>query len=295
MNSREVKRQLREELLNEPGVTGIASEPGEVIVTADDEREAISIRQRVPNEINNVRIVVKVLARSAFLGDKKKARTARYRPMVGGVSTGEISITAGTLGGFVNLDGKPVMISCYHVLTPVLFGGEAKRGDPIIQPAHYDGGTQKDVVATLEKWVPYAMEGWNRVDVAIARPLIPHTPGILGDGGQWRLTGIATPGKGMRVKKSGRTTGVTHGTITYTSHDTVLDIPELHRSILFEDQLIVEDARGNDHPFVLPGDSGSLLLTEDDKIVGLIFAGSAKPPYHAMANNFSDVIGALRG
>jgi hypothetical protein len=68
------------------------------------------------------------------------------------------------------------------------------------------------------------------------------------------------------VRKSGRTTGYTEGVIN--TLDTTVEVGYGTNSAVFEQQILANDMSD-------PGDSGSLILTEDNKAVGLLFAGSS--------------------
>jgi hypothetical protein len=74
----------------------------------------------------------------------------RWRPAPGAVSIGHIDITAGTLGCLVTRNDQLFILSNNHVLANT---NAAKRGDPIIQPGRYDGGTSSDQIATLEDFI----------------------------------------------------------------------------------------------------------------------------------------------
>lgn len=109
----------------------------------------------------------------------------------------------------------------------------------------------------------------NTVDCALARPLNADMFGseILNIG---HVTGTKNPALGMRVRKSGRTTGYTEGNITLinatvnVSYNTSLG----SRTARFTGQIITEAMSQG-------GDSGSLVVdTAENKAVGLLFAGS---------------------
>lgn len=73
---------------------------------------------------------------------------------------------------------------------------------------------------------------------------------------------------GMKVIKSGRTTGVTRGRVVGVNGTSRVGYEE--GAALFQRQVIVEADVGN---FSAGGDSGSLILTEDLRPVCLLFAG----------------------
>ncbi|MCL0077743.1 hypothetical protein M1N61_01590 [Peptococcaceae bacterium] len=79
------------------------------------------------------------------------------------------------------------------------------------------------------------------------------------------MKGVERSLLGMKVKKSGRTTGITTGIIRIIG--TSLKVEMGREIVLFNEQIISDlKSRG--------GDSGSLVLSMDNKAVGLFFAGS---------------------
>jgi len=195
------------------------------------------------------------------------------------------------------------MLSNNHVLANMSNGrdGRAKRGDPVLQPGRHDGGTQADVVGHLERFVPIhclstrpscPVAAWaervanclvqklwpsyefrvvkhaqteNLVDAAVARPESPRliSPEILEVGMPGPMTRAAIE---MEVKKSGRTTGLTFGQVKVIQAVVKVAMGDLGEA-LFTEQIITT-AIGQ------PGDSGSLVLTTDNRPVGLLAAGS---------------------
>jgi hypothetical protein len=230
-------------------------------------------------------------------------RTDRHRPAPGGVSIGHYRITAGTLGCLVTRAGATLILSNNHVLAN---SNKAKRGDPILQPGPIDGGDRRAPLARLEAWVPIRFRSrlrWleelrdripslarvNLVDAALARPLSPGlvSPEILGLG---RITGVGTAELGTPVQKSGRTTGVTSGTIQLI--DVTVDVEyDRGRVARFTDQLLTDmHSEG--------GDSGSVVLNSAHRIVGLLFAGSdtvtiLNPIQHVVAGLRLEGVGAM--
>jgi len=225
-------------------------------------------------------------------------RTDRWRPAPGGVSIGHIDITVGTLGCLVTREGEVFILSNNHVLANA---NAAHAGDPILQPGRYDGGVLDDQIATLAEFVPInfgtsppicsiatGMENFlnwlaklagsshrmmafqevperNLVDAAIAKPLSDAFMAreILEIG---LPRGIGDAPLGTRVKKSGRTSGLTTGNITQVDVTTMVDYGS-GRVATFEDQLMAG-------AMSQPGDSGSVVLSEYGYVVGLLFAGS---------------------
>jgi len=230
-----------------------------------------------------------------------QAPTGRFRPAPGGVSIGHRDITAGTLGCLVRKGGEPFILSNNHVLAN---SNDAQIGDPILQPGPHDGGTvAEDHIASLEAFVPISFllpeppsecgfaaaviaalnagcrligsrtryrivsiqQTANLVDAAIARPLAATDVAdeILGIG---PIQGAAQGTLGMRVRKSGRTTGLTTGEILQV--DVTVNVQYgAGRMAQFTDQLMAGAMSQG-------GDSGSAVLDDQNRLTGLLFAGS---------------------
>jgi hypothetical protein len=262
-------------------------------------KAGLSEEDLVPSRLNGVKTDV------FEVGDirPQQARTDRWRPAPGGVSLGHYQITAGTFGCVVRDQGtgNRLILSNNHVLAN---SNDANIGDPILQPGPADGGqAADDTIAHLERFCPIVfseepgtckladafaavgnflagltgskhhveiirrdLQAVNLVDAAVARPVDESQilDEILEIG---TPTDITLPILGMNVRKSGRTTGLTTGTINVI--DTTVDVSYgIGRTARFENQ-IVSTAMSQG------GDSGSCLLDSDsDLVVGLLFAGS---------------------
>lgn len=115
----------------------------------------------------------------------------------------------------------------------------------------------------LRAVTPQAEE--NLVDAAIAGPLVAShvTEEILEIG---RIQGVAEADLGTAVKKSGRTTGLTTGEILQVDVTVDVDYGGGRRA-RFVDQLMAGAMSQG-------GDSGSAVLDDQNRLVGLLFAGS---------------------
>lgn len=251
----------------------------------------------------------------------KETPTGRFRPAPGGVSIGHKDITAGTLGCLVQKNGETFILSNNHVLANSNAG---VIGDSILQPGPYDGGKpETDTIAVLESFVPVVFltpeppsdcktasgviklfnlacraigsrtryravrpqAGENLVDAALARPLVPTDvlDNILGIG---MVMGTAPGTLGMAIQKSGRTTGVTTGTITQVNVTVQVQYGPGQIAV-FADQLMAGAMSQG-------GDSGSAVLDQDKRLVGLLFAGSETTTIMNRAENVLTVLGATR-
>lgn len=297
----------------------IGGEPTEQLaivcsVVAKRPRQALPASELVPNTVKEVPTdVVPTGPIFAFQNP-----TERFRPAPGGVSIGHVSITAGTLGCVVRKNGRLYILSNNHVLAN---SNEALVDDPILQPGSADGGQNPhDLIARLSEWVPIefdedgaapcpigsaaagvlnsaaaavgsktrlrvvrdAAAAGNLVDCAIAEPLeeADVSQEILQIG---PIAGLAEGTLGMNVKKSGRTTGLTTGTIEQIDV-TVRVSYGPGRTATFVDQLMAG-------PMSQGGDSGSAVLSETDQLVGLLFAGSVNS---TIFNRIQNVFQALQ-
>jgi hypothetical protein len=305
--ARSVLRQVSRELLARPYVTatgvgykvsGGRKTPGIICsVERKPPGSALAAGYLIPAAIQGVPVEVVETGPIRAL----QAPTGRFRPAPGGVSIGHRDITAGTLGCLVRKGGQNFILSNNHVLAN---SNAAQIGDPILQPGPIDGGTlTTDRIANLEAFVPitflapeppsdcpfaraviaalnagcqvigsqtrYRIVSLqaqdNLVDAAIARPLNPADvrDEILGIGS---IQGTAQGTLGLPVKKSGRTTGVTTGEILQV--DVTVNVQYGAGQVArFTDQLMAGAMSQG-------GDSGSAVLDAENRVVGLLFAGS---------------------
>jgi hypothetical protein len=245
--------------------------------------------------------------------------TDRWRPAPGGVSLGHFKITAGTLGVLVKdrATGARLILSNNHVMANC---NDARVGDPVLQPGPADGGQNRsDTIALLERFHPidfgtapaecslairaarlinslaqllgsqHRVRAYqdnpaasNVVDAAVARPTSAESvlDEILQIG---PISGTAPAQLGMHVRKSGRTTGLTTGTISILHATVTIDYGS-GRTARFEEQIITS-------PMSSGGDSGSLLVDANSpRAVGLLFAGSEQTTIH---NPIQDVLDTL--
>src|SRR5947207_976779 len=186
-------------------------------------------------------------------------------------------------------------------------------GDPILQPGPVDGGRLQDAVARLTDFVPIHFNErsvgpvgrllqravgpilgvlglslkrlpkgrMNLVDAAVAEPIDTNliSADILDIG---RVTESAEATIGAVVRKSGRTTGLTDGHVT--AIDAVVEVDYGGgKTAMFRGQ-IVSDLLSKG------GDSGSLIVDDRRRAVGLLFAGG---PTTTLINPIGAVMQAL--
>jgi hypothetical protein len=168
----------------------------------------------------------------------------------------------------------------------------ASIGSQVIQPGLYDTNCIYDannVIGTLSDFISIDFTGGdNVVDAAIAR----SSTDILGN--STPSNGYGTPKSttisasvNQAVQKYGRTTSLTKGTVT--AINATVDVSYSSGTARFIKQIIVSSLK----PFIKPGDSGSLLVTDPGRNpVGLLFAGNGSGKL-AIANPIEEVLDSL--
>lgn len=277
----EIKEAVEKDILSLPGVSGIG------IGKSSAEKINVYVKRACPTVLANIPakiggVDVRVIETGTIfalqlLQAQEINRMSRVRPYPGGVSIGHMAVTAGTLGSRVYdvATGEKLLLSNNHIFanTDSKSYTRATIGDTILQPGSYDGGQNpQDKVAELERWIkidddsdflPYT--GDNIVDAAVARPIsiADVNDEIIGIG---VVTEMASASIGQTVRKSGRTTGLMSGSVVDTNATIKVEYGILQAT--FRDQLIITPAIG------AGGDSGSLVVDDSNKAVGLLFAGS---------------------
>jgi hypothetical protein len=260
------------------------------------------ITARAKGEVD-VRYVGTIRARAG-----RRARAARgapwyrsrQRPLLIGCSVGYIAssyIMAGTLGAFVRRgSGRSLYIlSNNHVLADE---NHYPIGEPILQPGALDRGrTGPDAVAKLTKFVRLRANRPNLVDCAIAR----LDAGVAADVNTLRgLRTLAGTRRGSAepretVHKIGRTTGLRSGRITAIELDNVTVEYDMG-TLSFDDQIEIEGAERRS--FSNAGDSGSLIVDDEYRAIGLLFAGGDHGGTNGKgvtyANSIQRVLSALK-
>lgn len=288
-----------------------------VLVSKKVPLENLKKEDRVPRTLSEVSVDVIEIGDVRLLG-----RTEYLRPAPPGVSIGHYKITAGTFGAVVKdrETGELLILSNNHVLANSTNGkdGRSQLGDPIYQPGVYDGGGPDQLIGHLYRFVPMARDyedvtctrakmaervvnaalhlvrpnyvmsfqkrslGQNLVDAALAKPVDPNfvTSDIMEIG---KVKGVREARTGMRVMKSGRSSGLNSGQVLAVGA-TVQVLVDEGRPGLFTDQFVTQ-------PLAKPGDSGSLILDEEHYAVGLMFAGSEQS---SICNRIQNVLDLLK-
>jgi hypothetical protein len=211
---------------------------------------------------------------------------------------------SGTLGALVTRNGDEFILSNNHVLARK---DQALPGEGITQPGLVDNRcTAGRVIATFTQAAQLKNAGNSAsADAALAKIVaggVDDTGAILQLGavscGRAQpappASSIASASVGMNVAKSGRTTGLTCGTIGAVSVDGVkVDYQTSCGSgstftVTFNNQIIVDTPTFSD-----AGDSGSLIVDADTaEPTGLLFAGDSGSGI-TVANPIQDALASL--
>ncbi|WP_020470414.1 Nal1-like putative serine protease [Zavarzinella formosa] len=200
---------------------------------------------------------------------------------------GQGLIIIGTLGCFVKLaDGSNAILSNNHVLAGENRGIKGK--DRILHPGSLTFSSAQQA-ATLTDFVALKPSPnnarpakgnvvFNAVDAAVAAltASVAFSQTYLPSRHQVAPHGTGTPKVGDKVFKIGRTTGLTHGTITAIG-TVVGPIPYDPGNCWFNQQFEIVGDNGtmfSDH-----GDSGSAILSTTGEVVGLLYAGNGTQTY----------------
>jgi hypothetical protein len=246
----------------------------------------------LPEEMDGVPIVVrsaKLISVSPERASKvtgEKKVYLRNKRIACGSSCASAGGQAGTLGSLVAKEDKEglFLMSANHVLAGC---NQFPPGMHILSPAPGDdkpGGTPPTALAELADVLPMYSGYPDHVpaceeDVALGKltnaDLVSSWQGDDAEGYD-TPTETVDPQMGMRVKKVGRSTGMTVATVDVEVSDPY-PIPCQAKGfkgwIWFKNYWYLH---GDETPFALPGDSGSLVVTEDGKAaVGLLFSTSA--------------------
>ena len=183
------------------------------------------------------------------------------RPAKGGDSIGDSMGSRGTLGCQIDNQSGRFMLSCNHVLANLNRG--IKGSDVTKEPS---GGSR---IGLLEDFCPidFTPGASNVIDAAISKPDDPAD--VICNIGSClhvvpRTTGVDTDTK---VKKYGAASRRTDGNVMAWS--VAFEMPySATQKALFENQVLVT---GTGSRFARRGDSGAIILDDQDSAVGLLF------------------------
>jgi len=187
-----------------------------------------------------------------------------------GVSTGnDLECAAGTIGAVVLRSGTKYLLSNNHVYARENAASIGEREDA---PGRYDGKprcAQTAACGTLADFQPINFGGGsNTIDCAITLMDPSRPTSVTQSGGYTATSTVVSPSVGLAVKKSGRTSGLTTGTIQ--AINVTIQVGYSTGVATFTGQIMTPAA------FIRAGDSGSLMVTQSgNDPVGLCFAGGS--------------------
>lgn len=300
------KQAAEAELLNRPGVTGVDigykevnGKPTDVIairVLVQNKRD-VRPDERVPETIGGfpTDVIQRRFEPQALSRDATELviqiDAQEYAQLKGGISIGPWRlIRGGALGGTLGLPvvdkttGKPMLLSNYHVMC---VDKSWSVGDVIMQPARIDQGTNPNsVVASLQRGVL-----GNNVDCAVAEVTKrPVECGVVDIG---KISGKTNlPSLGQAVRKRGRTSGLTFGIVDTLDLTIIVNYGPDIGDVTLTNQIGVRADTAQNLKFSAPGDSGSVVVNEDEDVIGLHCAGNTEDGY-GVANPIDAVLTAL--
>lgn len=303
MRAMQVQESHTAELMAIPAVVGTATgldENGQLAVLVLTEH---SLGGRLPEAVDGYPVVELVTGKIVAMADHKIKQTAPIQLGTSGGWRYDLAngyCCGGTLGSLVKKGTTQYVLSNYHVLeADIVAGGNSRvatAGDPVVQPGLIDvscSAASAQNVATLSgiKSLPS-----SNVDCAIAQTVsgMVRTDGAILDVGTISASTVAAS-LNKKVKKSGRTTGLTRSTITGLNATVSVSYENecaggTAFTKTFTGQIVVKN---NGSRFLNSGDSGSLLIedvTTKPRAVGLLFAGSSTS---AIANPIGQVLSFL--
>jgi hypothetical protein len=287
-----------------------------VYVKEKKSSQQVPLAERIPSQINGIPTDVHIVRQFFFATDN-----SLYRPIHGGIQISNriiglsedgthTQISRGTLGCCAtdSTDKAAVLLGNWHVL----YANAARDGDKVFQPAptsipdtdladlpvRPQDDTNK--IGVLRRSVIS-----EKVDCAIATIDVSSCCHCCGIHYSNELTGLSVAAKpprntiqgdepavsGMSVFKVGQSSLRTEGVVSDANYP-AFSITKFGTTYTFSGQMAIQNVDPT-VPFAVHGDSGSVVINLNNKIVGLYFASEADAPFTALANHISDVFTAL--
>jgi hypothetical protein len=299
------KESVEDEILKQPGITGVGvgykyvggkrTDQISVQVFVKSKKKTVPKGEMIPAAIGGVptdvieRTFVPHPALKKVLEMEPMADTGTYNPVKGGISIGPCRavggyVYAGTLGVPVRdkTTGDPLLLSNFHVMC---IDSGWSVGDQMTQPSRVDTGScPGGVVGTLLRAALTAS-----VDGAVCTLSGRGSACEIVDIGA--VTGTAAAALNMAVRKRGRTTGLTYGTVDSVSLSVSVDYGDGIGVKTLTNQIGLQPDLAKNPKFGDHGDSGSVVVDGSGKVVGLYFAGSDDGT--GVANPIAAVLSAL--
>ena len=292
------------DLMKNPDILGTAvmlNDDGTTNVTIFVDREAKNLAEltgALPRQIGQVKTVVyptekfrAAVGQAAMPeGTEGAPHTGKQTPPIQlGTSGGNAFDIAngfccgGTSGSLVSIGGVQHILSNNHVFEGDRVPGDNGRvsmtGDGILQPGLIDVGCVAANAQTVATLVTKSSLPNSNVDCAVGQvvPGMVDTTGRILEIGTISQTTVAAA-INQKVKKSGRTTGLTSSRVSGLNATITVAYPSecaggTAFTKTFTGQILVNSSTGN--PFISPGDSGSLMvenIRRNPHPIGLLYA-----------------------
>ena len=302
-----VQNEITSQLLQRPEILGTAvgvdtsGNPLLSVYINRDSAGAGATLASLPREIRGVAVRGELMDEIRAMGYTKKQTPPIFLGTSGGWTYDSANgyCCSGTLGAVVSIAGVQHVLSCAHVLEgDTVTGGNGRicqTGDPVIQPGLVDVGCASSGAQTVGTLVKKNSLSLSNTDCAVAKCVT----GMVTPYGN--ILGIGVPSKTtlgaflyQKVKKSGRTTGTTHSTVTGLNATVVVTFTKecggATWTKTFTGQIVISNPSNS---FFNSGDSGSLMVQDIatyPRPIGLLFAGNTT---QAFANPIDPVLSFL--
>ncbi|MCU0468613.1 MAG: SH3 domain-containing protein [Arcicella sp.] len=306
------KREIERELLNRNGVTGVdigykyknGKRTRQIVIRVYVAKKQVYLTktEKIPKTIQGIKTDV-IEAHASFHVDDKP-----YTPITGGISFGQsekfrlvepdgtvaMISEQGTLGAIVrdNLTEKPMFLTNHHVtkvMTSMTEDRSGKVGDIFDQPNLVGNDGKPFPNASVGKLARFAINPLVDAAVIEYQSTRPFTEEVKDIG---KIAGTAKATLGMKVRKRGRTTELTYGIVDGIDAVTAIQGSD----ITFQHQMVIVPDTTKNAVFSNAGDSGSVIVNEQNKVVGLLFAGIPTfggSPQMTWANHIDNVLAQL--
>lgn len=253
----------------------------------------------IPDLYRGVPIILVEMPAAGFISGAAESESMTWGGSRGGIRDPQEVIVGGLSGANTNLSGQSGTIGYFctrrsllprrkeiHLLSNSHVFADLRKAsvdasDLIMHPSPGEPATGRPV-GTLVNFSAVKFDSGpedpNHVDAALAKlwgpqqhkPLIPFVGAVKG---------YARKGEvevGEHARKFGRTTGYTEGRVFSIHMDIWIRYDRTGQSAFFHDQILVEPEAPAFTNFVSSGDSGSLVVDEQQNALGLIFAGTSE-------------------
>jgi hypothetical protein len=223
-----------------------------------------SMGARLPREIGGIPVEERVVGVVEAYGKPGGGGTIQC-----GTSTGnDRECAAGTIGCVVLKGGNKFFLSNNHVFARE---NAASIGERIDAPGRYDAHpkcAQTPILGNLSDFQAISFSGNNTIDCAIAAPASGVSFSVAEASGYTPTSTVAAAFVGQAVKKTGRTSGLTTGTVQ--AINVTIQVQYSSGIATFVNQIMTPGS------FIRSGDSGSLMVEQaTNNPVGLCFAGGS--------------------